>query len=94
MKIGLRTTPPALAGADEGPDLNREVAVRSYAAPVANLLALALGVAAVGAVAIGAFAISRLAVDRVAIKSARFGKLDVDELTVRKLYVENSEPAR
>ena len=90
----MRTTPPALAGADGDPDMNHEVAVQSYAAPVANLLAFALGVAAVGAVAIGAFAISRLAVDRVAIKRARFGKLEVDELTVRKLYVENSEPAR
>jgi hypothetical protein len=42
---------------------------------------------AVGAIAIGALAIGRLAIDRVVIKRARFGKLEVDELTVRRLHV-------
>jgi hypothetical protein len=67
--------------------MTRPVTVQSHAAPIANLLAIALGAAAVGAIAIGVIAISRLAVDRVAIKRARFGKLEVDELTVRKLHV-------
>jgi hypothetical protein len=32
-----------------------------------------------------------VAIDRVVVKRARFGKLEVDELTVRKLHVvENS----
>ena len=65
----------------------RAVTVQSRAAPIANLLAFALGAAAVGAIAIGTLAIGRLAVDGVAIKRARFGKLEVDELTVRKLHV-------
>ena len=73
----------------------RNVTVQSNVAPVANLLAFALGAAAVGALAIGALAINRVAIDRVAIKRARFGKLEVDELTVRKLHVvENSGSIR
>ena len=65
----------------------RDVTRRSNAVPAASLLALALGVAAFGAVAIGALAIGRLAVGRMVIKKARFGALEVDELTVRKLRV-------
>ena len=73
--------------------MTRAVTVQSRAAPIANLLAFALGAAAVGAIAIGAVAISRLAIDRAVIKRARFGKLEVDELTVRRLrVVENSAP--
>jgi hypothetical protein len=65
----------------------REVTARSKAIPGAGLVALALGAAAVGAVAIGAVAIGRLAVGGLVIKKARFGALEVDELTVRKLRV-------
>ena len=65
----------------------REVSGRPKAVPTASLLALALGAAAFGAVAIGALAIGRLAVGRLVIKKARFGALEVDELTVRKLHV-------
>ena len=64
----------------------RAVTVQSRAAPIANLLAFALGAAAVGAIAIGAVAISRVAIDRIVIKRARLGRLEVDELTVRKLH--------
>jgi hypothetical protein len=63
----------------------REVMRRSKAVPAGNLLALALGAAAFGAVAIGALAIGRLVVGRLVIKKARFGALEVDELTVRKM---------
>jgi len=69
----------------------RNVTVQSNAAPIANLLAFALGAAAVGALAIGALAIGRVAIDGIAIKRTRFGKVEIDELTVRKLHVvENS----
>jgi hypothetical protein len=64
-----------------------EVSRQSKAVPAGSLLALALGAAAVGAVAIGALAIGRLVVGRLVIKKARFGVLQVDELTVRKLRV-------
>jgi hypothetical protein len=64
-----------------------EISGRPRAAPAARLLALALGAAAAGAVAIGAVAIGRLAVGRLAVKKARFGTLEVDELTVRRLRV-------
>lgn len=75
--------------------MTREVTAQYRDAPIANFLAFALGVAAIGAVAIGALAVGRLAIDRVAIKRARFGKLEVDELTVRKLhFVEKSESSR
>jgi hypothetical protein len=65
----------------------RHVTGQSKAVPTASLLALALGAAAFGAVAIGALAIGRIAVGRLVIKKARFGALEVDELTVRKLRV-------
>ena len=65
----------------------REVMRRSKAVPAGNLLALALGAAAFGAVAIGALAIGRLVVGRLVIKKARFGALEVDELTVRKMRI-------
>src|SRR6516225_1119464 len=73
----------------------RNVTVQSNAAPIANLLAFALGAAAVGAIAIGALVVSRVAIDRLSIRRARFAKLEVDELTVRKLHVvENSGSIR
>ena len=42
----------------------RNVTVQPNPAPIANLLAFALGAAAVGAIAIGALAIGRVAIDR------------------------------
>ena len=68
----------------------RNVTVQSNATPMAHLLAFALGATAVGALAVGALAIGRVAIDRVAIRRARFAKLEVDELTVRKLHVVES----
>jgi len=49
--------------------------------------ATAMGSAAVGALAIGAFAIRRLAIGRVAMKSARFGSVHIEDLTVTRLRV-------
>jgi hypothetical protein len=69
----------------------REVSSKSKATPATSLLALALGAAAFGAVAIGALAIGRVAVGRLVIKKARFGALEVDELTVRRLHVVEPE---
>jgi hypothetical protein len=70
----------------------REPTVRNKAIPADRLLAFAIGAAAVGAFAIGALAIGRLAVGRLAVRQARFGTLDVDELTVRKLRILEREP--
>jgi len=72
----------------------RDVTGQSKAGPAASLLALALGAAAFGAVAVGALAIGRLAVGRMVIKKARFGTLEVDELTVRKLRVFEHDTGR
>jgi hypothetical protein len=73
---------------DKDTPSHTEVSVRSKALPsAASLLAIALGAAAFGAIAIGAVAIGRLAVGRLVIKRARFGALEVDELTVRRLRV-------
>ncbi len=73
--------------------MRREVTSRPNAIPATSLLALALGAAAFGAIAVGALAIGRLAVGRVAIKKARFGTLEVDESTVRRLRVVEREQA-
>ncbi len=70
----------------------REPTIRNRGVSADRMLALALGAAAVGALAIGALAIGRLAVGRLTIKEARFGTLDVDELTVRKLRILEREP--
>jgi hypothetical protein len=71
-----------------------EVIRQSKAAPAASVLALALGAAAFGAIAVGALAVGRIAVGRLVIKKARFGALELDELTVRKLrVVERDEPS-
>jgi hypothetical protein len=67
--------------------MRREPMGRSRTNLAIDLLALAVGAAAFGAVAIGALAIGRMAVGRMVIKKARFGALEVDELTVRKLRV-------
>jgi hypothetical protein len=65
----------------------RDVTSQSNTGPAVSLLGLALGAAAIGAIAIGALAIGRLAIGRLVIKKARFGALEVDELTVRRLRV-------
>ena len=67
--------------------MRRETTGQSKAVSTASRLALAVGAAALGAVAVGAMAIGRLLVGRLVIKKARFGALEVDELTVRKLRV-------
>lgn len=73
----------------------RDVIIGSKTIPAASLGALALGAIAVGAIAIGAVAIGRLAIGRLVIKNARFGALDVDLLTVRRLRIlEQEDPKR
>jgi len=73
--------------------MGRDVTDQSRGSPAVSLLGLALGAAAIGAIAIGAIAIGRLAVGHLAIKKARFGALEVDELTVRRLRVlEHDQP--
>jgi hypothetical protein len=67
--------------------MGRDAIRQSNAAPAISLLALALGAAAFGAIAIGALAVGRIAVGRLAIKKARFGALEVDELTLRSVRV-------
>jgi hypothetical protein len=67
--------------------MRRETTGQSKAVSTASRLALAAGAAALGAVAVGAVAIGRLLVGRLEIRKARFGALEVDELTVRKLRV-------
>jgi hypothetical protein len=70
-----------------GDRVTRETTGQSKAASTASRLALAAGAAAFGAIAIGAVAIGRLLVGHLVVKKARFGVLEVDELTVRKLRV-------
>jgi hypothetical protein len=49
-----------------------------------------VGAIAFGAIAVGAVAIGALAIGRLNVRHARFGRLEVDELVVRKLRL----PAR
>ena len=52
---------------------------------------LALGSFALGAIAVGAIAIGALAIGRLSVGKARFKRIEIDELTVRKLRVETFE---
>ena len=49
--------------------------------------AAVLGALAVGALAVGVVAIGALAIGRLAVRHARFGRLEVDDLVVRRLSV-------
>jgi hypothetical protein len=55
--------------------------------PALRIPAAAVGALAFGALAIGALAIASLAISRLAVKRARFGKVEIDDLTVRRLRV-------
>jgi hypothetical protein len=57
------------------------------AVPAVASGALALGALALGALAIGALAIYRLRIDRADMREAHFGKVAIDDLTVRHLHV-------
>jgi hypothetical protein len=46
-----------------------------------------VGALAMGALALGALAIGALAIGRLSVRHARFGKLVVDDLTVRRFRV-------
>lgn len=46
-----------------------------------------VGALAIGALALGAVAIGALAIGRLNVRQARFGKLVVDDLTVRRFRV-------
>jgi hypothetical protein len=60
--------------------------------PAAHVGALAIGAAALGAFAIGAMAIGRLAIGGLAVRKAKFGAVEIDDLTVRRLHVLESAP--
>jgi hypothetical protein len=47
--------------------------------------ALALAALALGALAVGALAIGFLAIRRLEVRSARFRRLEIDELVIRRL---------
>jgi hypothetical protein len=51
-----------------------------------------LGTAAVGTLAIGAVAIGWLAIGGLAVRKARFGSVEIDDLTVRRLHVTEPPP--
>ena len=48
---------------------------------------IAIGSIAIGAIAIGAIAIARVAIARMSVKKARFGSVEIDDLTVKRLRV-------
>jgi len=49
--------------------------------------ALAVGAFAVGALSIGRLAIRRAAIEQLAAKAVRLGRVEIDELVVRRLHV-------
>lgn len=65
----------------------QEVRKRRAAIGSAGIGAVAIGALAVGALAIGAIAIGRLAVGRLALGSGRIARLEIDDLTVRRLSI-------
>ena len=71
----------------EAPMATLEAAPPPAPRPVTNPAAVAIGATALGALAIGALAIGTLAVGRLAIGRGRIKKLEIDDLTVRRLRV-------
>ena len=72
----------------------QRIADRPRRIPAVPLATVAIGALAVGAVAIGALAIARLAIGRLTVKKARFAKVEIDDLTVRRLRViEDASPS-
>jgi hypothetical protein len=63
------------------------VGLPAVASGAAALGTLAVGSLAVSALAVGALAIGALAVGRLEIRKARLGKVEIDDLTVRRLRV-------
>jgi hypothetical protein len=63
------------------------VEVKKASVGAAAAGAAAVGAFAVGALAIGALAIGALAISKLTVRHARFGRLEIDELVVRKLRV-------
>ena len=59
---------------------------------VTGMVFYAVGALAMGALAIGALAIARLAVGRMTVRRARFRKVEIDELTVRRLRALDATP--
>ena len=57
----------------------------AYPLPSLPRLAGAVAMVAMGAVAVGALAIGTLAIGRLAVGHARFRRLEVDELIIRKV---------
>jgi hypothetical protein len=56
--------------------------------------AFGVGAFAVGALAIGRLAIKRAAIEQLAARSVRLGRVEIDELVVRRLHViEDGRPA-
>lgn len=58
-------------------------------------MAAAIGATAVGACAIGALAVGALAIGKLGVGPARFERVEIDELIVRKLKIlEDASPPR
>ena len=54
--------------------------------------ATVMGAFAVGALAIGRLAIKRAAIEQLAVRGASLGRVEIDELVVRRLTVLEREP--
>ncbi len=67
------------------------VAVPAIASGTFALGSLALGALEVGALAIGALAIYRLRIERADAREFHLGKVEIDDLTVRRLRVIESD---
>jgi hypothetical protein len=66
--------------------------IKSIKLSAAQMGALAVGAAALGAFAIGAIAIGRLAIGGLAVRKAKFGSVEIEDLTVRRLHVLETAP--
>ncbi len=95
-KSALAFVLAALAGSGVVRSLSRDVrglkthnpaSLEPLVLPPVSTPALAVGALATGALAVGALAIGALAIGRLEIRRARFHKLEVDDLTVRKFRI-------
>jgi len=87
-------TRAALALLRTGPVAKPASATGVQARGATAMGALAVGACAVGALTIGRLGIRRAAIEQLAAKSVRLGRVEIDELVVRRLHVIDDDSPR
>jgi hypothetical protein len=90
-----RTALALLRPARYGPEVRPVSAVAMQSRGATAIGALGVGAFAIGALAIGRLAIRRAVIEQLTARETRLGRVEIDELVVRRLHVvEDVSPRR